>query len=408
MKKAWLMATVALITGIVFTMGLFKVPPTMILLMQDLHVGIGIIGLTMSVCAIASAVISLPGGAIMQKVGFKKFGIAAIIISILGTVIAIIGTSFTTMLISRIIEGACVGMMFITIPAIISAWFPPEKRGLPMAIFSLWMSIGMLIIFNLTNMVVPSYGWKGLWWLSAILLAMMGVIFALVIKKPANEAAQTASQSPVTAKVPLSVGFKSLSAWLLGITFATFAITNTAFNSFYPTFLQQSLGLDMASANSLTSITTIGSIVGGVIVGIILNKIKNKNHGILLIVSMILAGVFAFVQFNISSNGILIPFVIVCGVVYQMAPPILFTMAPDVAPMPEAIPVTISIVTLGSALGGILGSAIIGPIVEASKGNWNAVSIPLLGILAIGIIASVLLQVIRSKKAVRQQSEYAK
>lgn len=398
MKKAWLMASVAILTGIVFAIGLFKVPPIMLLLMQEMQIDMTVIGLTMSVAAIAGAISALPGGAIMQKIGSKNLGIIAIAIYMAGCVIGLISTNFTIFLLSRALEGAAFGSMALVISGIISIWFPAEKRGLPMSIFSLWISLGMLTILNMANLIVPNFGWRGLWWFHLILLAICGVLFIFVIKYPENMAHKSSVNDSSQPKISILEGFKSPGAWLLGIAFMTTSIGNTAFNTFYPTFLQQSLGLDMAASNLYTSISTGGMIACGLLIGFLLNRVKNKNHPIILLIAVCLTAAISYAQFQITSVAVLPVFLFFLGVIFQSAPPIFFTIAPDTATRPETIAATLAVITTCSAVGGIIGPMILGPIVAASAGKWAAVSMPLLLILLIGVLASLFTIFVMKKK----------
>lgn len=404
MKKAWLMAIIAIMSGIVFAICLFKVPPTMVLLMQQYNVGIAVIGLVMTAMAVTSTIIALPGGAIMQKIGPRNMGLAAMACALIGNLIGTFSTSFSLLIFSRAIEGFGFGLISIVVPAIIAAWFPAQKRGLPMAIWSLWVSIGMLIIFSLTNVIVPNFGWKGSWWLVSILFVVFGTLFALIIKLPKEGEGANEPKAPQNEKVSLLAGFKSPMAWLLAIIFICFGWPCAQFSGFYSTFLQQGLGLDMAAANSVVSYATIGMIIGGIVIGILLNRIKNKNHGIVLIIIMAIVGVFYVLQFQIASAAILVPFVFASGFVQQLIPPTVFTIAPSAAKRPELIAAMMGIISLGSNLSGMFSNTFTGPMVASFGGDWSKLSGLNLGISLVGVIAAITLSVLLSKKYKMQSS----
>lgn len=398
MKKAWLMAIVSILAGVVFAIDLFKVPPTMMLLMKDYNVSIAVIGLVMTAIAITSTVIALPGGAIMQKIGPKNLGLAAMACAAIGSVIGALSTSFTVLVISRGIEGFGFGLISLVVPAIIAAWFPAQKRGLPMSIWTLWVSMGMLIIFRLTNVIVPSFGWKGSWWLTTVLFVVIGVIFALVIRFPKEGEGANEAQPAKTQKVSLLEGFKSPAAWLLCIIFIAYGWPAAALSGFYSTFLQQSLGMDMAAANTMTSYATIGMMVGGICIGLMLNRIKSKSHGTVLLVIMVITAIFAYAQFEIKSVAILVPFMLVIGVVQQLIPATIFTMAPGAATRPETIAATMGIVSLGCNLSGILSNTFTGPMVQSFGGDWSKLSVFMLVISLVGVVAAIILQRLNAKK----------
>ncbi len=398
MKKAWMMAAIAIATGIVFVMGLFRIPPTMILLMQDMKIDLAAIGLLMTVCSFAGAAFTLPSGALMQKIGPKNMGLMAIVISIIAIAIQAVSSSFALHLAGRVLEGITFGMMSMVIPAIIAIWFPAEKRGLPISIFSLWVSIGMLLVFNITNFIVPSFGWRGLGWFNVMLFIAVGVVFAVLVKYPAKIAPDQADQAQAATKASSAEGFKSPGAWLLGLIFALAGFANGAFSGFYPTYLVQSLKLDMASANAYASIATVGMMAGGIIIGFVLNKVNYMKHTFVLIISIMLNAVFAFALFNFTNIGLIVPFLLTMGFVFQLVPATIFTIATAVASRPEAMAPTMSIVNFGISLGGILANSTIGPMVKAAGGRWNAVSMPLLLSTFAGLVLSVILHTMLTKK----------
>ena len=43
--------------------------------------------------------------------------------------------------------------------AIITANFTSDKRGLPNGIWVIWVSLAQLVVAQLANLVVPSFGW---------------------------------------------------------------------------------------------------------------------------------------------------------------------------------------------------------------------------------------------------------
>ncbi|UWG98703.1 MFS transporter [Dehalobacter sp. DCM] len=397
MKKAWLMAIVAICSGVVFAISLFKVPPTMVLLMQEFNVSIAVIGLVMTAIAITSTVIALPGGAIMQKIGPKNMGLAAMACTLIGNLIGTFSSNFSLLIFSRAIEGFGFGLISLVVPTIIAAWFPAQKRGLPMAIWSLWVSIGMLIIFRMTNVIVPQFGWKGSWWLVTILFIIVGILFALIVRLPKEGEGANEPKLEQGEKVSLLEGFKSPMAWLLAIIFIAFGWPCAAFSGFYSTFLQQALGLDMAAANSIVSYATIGMIIGGILIGLLLNRIKNKNHGLVLIIIMALAAVFFYLQFEIKAVAILVPFVFASGVIQQLIPPTIFTIAPTAAGSPERIAATMGIISLGANLSGILSNTFTGPLVASFGGVWSKLSIFMLVITLVGVVAAIVLNMLLSK-----------
>ena len=72
MKKAWLMVIITILTALACAISFLKVPPTMVLLMDEFGVSLTIIGLAMTIPTISQLVVSLPFGVVLAKIGAKK------------------------------------------------------------------------------------------------------------------------------------------------------------------------------------------------------------------------------------------------------------------------------------------------------------------------------------------------
>ena len=396
-NRVWLVTLIVVLTGVVVAACNFKVPPTMVVLMDEMQVSVTEGGILMSMSVIAGIILALPAGGIIMKTGPKKLGAFSLACTLVGSVVGAVAPNFTILMISRAIEG--IGFAFISVvaPSIIAVCFPPEKRGLPMALWALWISLGMLFIFNVTNAIVPAFGWRGDWWLVAILAAVMLVVFVLFVKVPEPEAdpAEKGASQP-----SLKEGFQSMPSWLLCLIFICFATVVSAFTTYFPTYIVQVLGLDVAVANSYSGFMAIGMIIGGLAMGFVLNKVKNRPA--LLIFCMALTGIFGYFTFEITSLNILLAYVFFAGVVYSTPAATLFTVAPDSALSPASIGMALSLCILGQNVASGIAPVIIGTIVENSGYVWSSVTPILLGAGIMGVIFAILFLITMNKKAAAQ------
>lgn len=387
-NKAWLVMITVFLTGVIFSAGNFKIPPTMITILKEMHVGVAMGGWLVSMGPLAGIILALPAGGIMMNTGPKKLGMFSLFCALIGNVIGAMAPNFAMLMLGRLIEGVGFGLIGVVAPAIITVWFPPEKRGLPMAIWSVWMGVGLMFIFNVTNAVLPAFGWRGDWWLMVILFTVILVMFAWLVQVPEYETKATEQEVSVSEPMPMSEGFKSPASWLLGIIFASYSFGVGALTAFVPTFLVQVAGMDLSKANMYSSIVMLGMIVGGIVMGFVLNIVKQRN--MLLFVSMILSAIFMCLTFKVTSPSLIMPFMIVIGLIYSMVPAIIFTIAPEAAYSPATIGITMGIAMLGQNLGGFVSAALIGAIVEHSGGVWGVTTMPLVIAAITGIVATVL------------------
>lgn len=386
-NKAWLVTTIVYLAGITLMMEQYKVGPTMNLLIDQLHISVATGGWLVSVFAVTGMILAIPAGGLLAKLGPKKTGILALICTLAGNFLGVAAATAPILLLSRVIEGIGVGLIGVVGPGAITMWFPPEKRGLPMGIWSTWVSVAVIVIYNSTNAIAPSYGWRGVWWLTAIVATVVLCLYILFVSAPTQNEKNTTSEASIE-RVSLAESFKSSKTWLLCLVFIVYSAVCTIYLSFMPTYTTQTLGLSMAQSNLYTSFGTLGMIVGGIVMGAFLGRAKNLE--MVLTTSMILTGVIMFFAFQLPSAGVVMPFMIIGGVLLGLLPPVVFTLAPETALSPQLAGMAIAIVILGQNVGVFIGPSAIGAIVAAS-GAWGSATLPLTITSIIGVIAALIM-----------------
>ena len=183
-SRSWMQFIIVFLVGITIASGMFKVPVNMPNIMEFYGVPISSAGLLMSVVGFTCIFTALPAGAIMQKIGAKKFGIVVIASAIIENVVGAAAPTFEVLLATRFLEGISYGCMSMVSVAIITANFTSDKRGLPNGIWVIWVSLAQLVVAQLANLVVPSFGWQGEWIAIGILQAIMLVFFVAFVKNP--------------------------------------------------------------------------------------------------------------------------------------------------------------------------------------------------------------------------------
>ncbi len=77
-ENDWRSFIFVFLAGVFLGVSFFKVPPTMILLMQYFHADVATAGWMMSICSIAGTIVAIPAGAIQSKLGPKNTLLAAL------------------------------------------------------------------------------------------------------------------------------------------------------------------------------------------------------------------------------------------------------------------------------------------------------------------------------------------
>lgn len=396
-KKAWLVVVVGILVQVGFAISLMKVPSNMVLIMNGMGIDPVLAGNLMTVNGIVALIISLPAGMIMQKKGPRFVLLFALAVGLIGNIIgATIGaTNYAALLVSRCFEGFGYGLMLVAVPQFIYEWFPSEKSGLPLGIQSAWFAYGSLIMLNAAAFLpgAAEGSWLGSWWFSIVFFVIVGVAAFFVCKSPCGDEMQLDVEAGEEGKPKASLidGLKAPGTWLILIMFFMFSFLTSSFAGFFPTYLQQDLGMDMVSANFVTSVATIANIVAGIVGGFLLNRVAPSKRPVCLFVVTVLIGACGIAMYNMPGIAMVIPFCVVYGLISQLFPPTAYAIAPETAYSPDTVSGTLGVITFGSNLAGACGTFITSVVMTAFGNSWQAATIPNALFAALAVVAGITL-----------------
>jgi len=389
---AWVILAVVFLASVVAPLNLFKVPPVMPLLIDAFHMDISNAAWLMSIFAVTGLILAIPAGYIMQRFGPRATGLISVGFVIAGSVIGAISATAASLLLSRFIEGVGMGLIGVVGPAAIAMWFPAEARGLPMGVWSTWVPVGNIVMFNAAPLLARNFGWEAVWWAGTIFAAAAFVLYAFFFRPPDTVALETPpravadngeQQGPSLARA-----MANSSLWLISLEFMCFNILVLAVNTFYPTFLTTVLHVDLARAAFLTSLIALVAVFASPVGGLISDRIGSRKK--LIAVPLALMGLMFLFPFQVSVS--LIPVVmILIGIFFGPIPTATFAAVPEIMPSPQLIGIGMGVVALGQNLGMVLGPAMFGKFVDSM--GWAAAGYAMIPVALIGVGAAVLARV---------------
>lgn len=363
----------------------FKVPPMMQQLMQALDISLVTSAWLMSVFSLVGIILALPAGQITQRLGLKTTGLIALAALIIGSLVGILSTNAAIMLASRVIEG--IGMCFLSVmaPAALTAWYPPEKRSLPMGIWATWVPIGTILMYN----IAPALGgWKSVWVFSLVFSAVAFVLMLLLFRMPGEgEVAMpkaTAAQSQAASKSP----YMNKYIWMLAFSFFIFNLMALAVNSFMPMFLKTVQNMSDAKASSTASILMIAAMIMAPVSGIMISKIKSYKK--IMVSGFIIATVSTFFIFS-SSGAMLIALIVITGMMIGMVPTAIFSAVPEIMEHPSMAGIGMSIVAFGRYVGMFTGPVVAGAVIQ--NYGWDKVGIVVAPMVILAAVVAAFIKV---------------
>jgi MFS family permease len=351
-ENPWLVLAVAFVVSVAAVMAQFAAPPLMPVLMDQFGIGIAEASSLMSIFSITGLLLALPAGLVLQRFGPLVTGAVAMLSVIAGSVLAATTTEYAVLLLSRAVQGVGVGLIGVTAPAVVAAAFPPERRGLPMGVWAMWVPVGGLLMFLVAPTLAASYGWAAVWWLAAAVAAVGLVAYAVVLRRAGMTGAGQGSGSSAEAVAELRTGLGGRDVWLLSLSFALFATAASAPNTFTTTFLAEERGLDLTTASLLAGLVLAGAAIGSILGGTVSDRIGSRRR--VIVGGLILFAALLALPF--LADGALIPVSLLClGLAMGAVPAAVFASAPEVVPHPHLTGAGMAGIMLGQNAGFVIG-----------------------------------------------------
>ncbi len=384
-KYAW--AILFVVYFAFFASGLMvnKVAPLVPNIMEAFSVSMSDTGLLMSAFGLTGLILALPAGIIIQRLGLKITGTIALVLITVGAVLGAVSGSFGFLLFSRILEGIGVALLIVVAPAAIAMWFPPEKSGAPMGIWSTASPISCFIIMSLAPILEPSMGWRGVWWLSAGVTFVALVVYWLLIRPaPAFEVTEGnfPGEPPPVVPPPLGRAFANKNLWLLSLAMLAFIAPMISLITYYPTFLSTERGLPMSQGGMLAGMIGLIAIPVGPLAGWLSDTIGSRKR-VILAGFVIYLPVFAL-AFQVS-GGLITVMAILLGVVVGIIPTVAFAATSEALNDVKLAGIGMAVLALGMNLGVLVGPPIFGGLIESV--GWANTAYIFMSFIMLGIVS---------------------
>lgn len=338
----------------------YKVPPLIPILIDYFTIDLAQAGLLMSSFAAVGALLAIPAGMILARIGPRLIVILALGGLASGSALGALASSFAILLAGRVLEGVGMGLIGVAAPATIALWFPPSKQGTPMGIWATWVPLGSILMYNLSPLMAAYYGWQSVWWAGLAFALIMAIISGLLLRRPPHPSQITAQD----ALLPQT--WKSLfnrDILLLAGSFTLFNLALVNIATYYPTFLNQVRGLSLSQASFVTSIPGFVIMISSPLSGWVSDRLNSRRLVFTfpyLVLAVIL--IFPFRASGWHINALMLAY----GFVLGFIPTAIFAAAPEVMRRPELAGMGMAILLLGQNIGQLFGPVLFASLVLSS------------------------------------------
>lgn len=407
-KSAWAVMLSVFFAGIVMAFAQYKVTgvlaspdPTAPSIARDLSLNNATAGWLLSLFTLVGIFLAFPAVAIVKKWGIKVGGLVALVFAFIGGVIGLFAGSATSIIVARVVEGFGLGFIGVIAPSAIAMWFPIEKRGAPMGIWSSWQMWGICGSFffgiPITNAFGTAFGfaWKNLWVVGLILLVIAIVVYAIFVKVPPAGENHADLNDETEGKVSIFAACKYKNCWILAAAGFAFGISNSTVIAWISPFWQASGTADAILANNMTGAMYLIECIGCIVFGLILNVITKRRR--FMVVDSLIWTVAFFLMFRISGFPGAFIMLLVYSIVESAYCAAMWTLCPQAVPDARAGASMVALFTVAVDLGMMLGSPLGGMFIDAFGGDFGALAFMVCGAQLIATVCYALVKMYNAK-----------
>jgi SHS family lactate transporter-like MFS transporter len=230
-------------------------------------------------------------GFLADRYGRRRPLMANVIFFSLIELLSGFSTTYTQFLILRALFGIGMGGEWGVGASLAMEQSPKRWRGVLSGILQSGYSIGYLLAAVATRTVLPSLGWRWMFWLGAL-----PALLALYIRRKVPESAAWQEHRVGSAReigAAVTENLRSVIYLMILMTFMMFLSHGT--QDLYPDFLKHSRGIAATTVPYVAILYNIGAVIGAIIFGELSQKIGRRRSMICaLALSVIVMPIWAF------------------------------------------------------------------------------------------------------------------
>lgn len=387
-RYGWVVLLVVWLCGFVAPLNMVKVTALSPVLMASFAIDEALMGQIMSLFYVLGIAMAFPAAGVVNKFGVRKVGIASLVLGICGGFVGVLSPDIFLFMLSRVLEGAGMGIMGVVGVVAISPWFAPSKRGLPLGIWAIWVTVAFMVGPALFTAVFDATGaWQPVWWGVIVFDMLVLVLFALLYRSPTfifdEHENRIDVDEAVLERLPRPKVKAALSlpiVWLLGIMMLVYAAASMSIQGFFSTYVYEALDVSLSVAGIVvTSGAVIGSVCA-VLAGKISDRVRSRK--IVLLVGWIAGMTYAWFVFSVDSLLLYLPILLLIGIGENATTSMIYASTAEMM-SPDKVAGASAVLAFMQNIGMFVGTTALGALVS-SMGDWglaaHCTAVPLYGI----------------------------
>jgi MFS family permease len=397
-KTRWGIVLITVIAGVVAALQVGKVPPVLPVLRSEMGLNLVTAGWVASIFNTCGALLGVAIGLIADRMSARPVLYLCLALTGIGSLIGSIATSVAILLLSRIIEGIGFVGVVVAAPAIITAASSSKNRTLTLSIWSIYMPVGMAAAMAMTPVILQPVGWRGVWVINVVVIAIILLILSWFIA-PRRWSDATGGGGGHRSWYDVRQTLSSAGPWLLGGCFTLYSLQFFAVMTWLPTFLIESQGRAATGAALISATVVFANVLGNLTVPWLIRRgvERWKLIGIaFLVMAMTAFGIFSQMVPGIMKVSMAFTFSAFGG----LLPASILASAPMHSPSQLQVATTNGIIVQGSNCGSLAGPPVMATAIGI-LGGWHHTYWLMIMCSCIGIGLVVCLKWVERKKSLQ-------
>jgi len=153
-------------------------------MMKDLHLSVGQFGLVLSAFGWSYAAAQIPFGLLLDRIGITWIMRVCSVLWTLFTLLTAIAGGLGLVMLARVLLGVAEAPAFPASAKASGYWFPLRERGVATASFDGASRFSNVIGAPLIALAITEWGWRGGFWLTAVLSGLFAVVWWIWYRNP--------------------------------------------------------------------------------------------------------------------------------------------------------------------------------------------------------------------------------
>ncbi len=287
-----------------------RVAPSVMIdeMMRDLAVGGAVIGNLSAVYFYGYAGMQVPVGMLIDRFGPRRLMTAAALVCSAGCVIFALSSGIAGVAVGRFVIGAAAAFSFVGAVAVAGLWFPARRFALLSGLAMMAGMIGGIFGQAPLRLIVEALDWRA----AVLTLAVGGVLIAVAAWATVRDRPHESARRPVLAG--LGHVLRNRQTWLIAIAGLGTTGPLLGFSSLWgvPYFVT-TLGIDRATAASITSMMFVGWAIGAPLIGWASDRIGRRKPPLIVGLATCLLSMSAILYIPHLPIGVLMALCFICG-----------------------------------------------------------------------------------------------